>query len=130
MNNEEKILQMLTHLTERQDTTEKMLTQMLEDISGLKQGQKNLEQGQAAIEQRVTGIEQSQKSIEKRVTKTELMIENTVIPAIQILKEGQLTIQNQIKRLSVIDAMQDDIATLKTAVKFLSQELDKIQKAM
>lgn len=109
MNNEEKILQMLTHLTERQDTTEKMLTQMQEDISGLKHGQKKLRED---------------------VTKIQLTQENTIIPSIQILKEGQLTIQNQIKKLSVIDAMQDDIATLKSAVKFLSQELDKIQKAM
>ncbi len=109
MNNEEKILQ--------------MLTQMQEDITALKQGQAELQQGQAELQQ-------GQASIEKRVTKIQLTQENTIIPAIQILKEGQLTIQNQIKKLSVIDAMQDDIATLKSAVKFLSQELDKIQKAM
>ena len=109
MNNEEKILQ--------------MLTQMQEDITALKQGQAELQQGQAELQQ-------GQASIEKRVTKIQLTQENTIIPAIQILKEGQLTIQNQNKKLSVIDAMQDDIATLKSAVKFLSQELDKIQKAM
>ena len=102
MNNEEKILQMLINLTEKVT---------------------KLEQGQNELQQDVT-------KIEKRVTKTDLTIENTIIPSIQILKEGQLTIQNQIKKLSVIDAMQDDIATLKTAVKFLSQELDKLQKAM
>lgn len=116
MNNEEKILLMLTNLTERQNTTEKMLTNLTEKVSNLEKGQDELRQGQ--------------ESIERRTTKTEIMIENTIIPSIQILKEGQLTIQNQIKRISVIDAMQDDIATLKTAVKFLSQEVDKLQKVM
>lgn len=116
MNNEEKILQ--------------MLTQMQEDITALKQGQAELQQGQAELQQGQAELQQGQASIEKRVTKIQLTQENTIIPAIQILKEGQLTIQNQIKKLSVIDAMQDDIATLKSAVKFLSQELDKIQKAM
>lgn len=109
MNNEEKILQMLTHLTERQDTTEKMLTHLTE---------------------KVTNLEQGQDKLREDVTKIQITQENTIIPSIQILKEGQLTIQNQIKKLSVIDAMQDDIAMLKTAVKFLSQEVDKLQKAI
>ena len=69
-------------------------------------------------------------SIEHRVTKLEIAQENTIIPGIQLLAEGQKTIQNQIKHISVIDSMQDDIATLKSAVKFLSQEIDKLQKAM
>ena len=71
-----------------------------------------------------------QEELKQRVTKTEILIENTVIPQIQILAEGQKTIQEQIRHLSVIDAMQDDIATLKAAVKFLSREVDDMKKAI
>ena len=113
---QEQIFSELKELRQGQHT-------MQGDISDLKQGQIHLEQGQAKLEQGLSGLE-------KRATKTELMIENTVIPQIHLLAEGHAIIQDQIKHLSVIDAMQDDIATLKTAVKFLSHELDELRKAI
>ena len=56
--------------------------------------------------------------------------ENIIIPQIQLLAEGHTAIQNQIKNLSVIDALQDDVATLKNAVRYLSAEIDKLKSAM
>ena len=75
-------------------------------------------------------MKQDVSSLKEHVTKMEITQENIIIPQLHLLAEGHTAIQNQIKRLSVIDAMQDDIATLKTAVKYLSGELEKIQEAM
>ena len=84
--------------------------------------------GEVLVEQKNTN--KRLDAIEQRVTRTEVLLENEIRPNIQMLAEGQNTIQKQIKRLSVIDSLQDDVATLKTAGKVLSQEVDKLQKAM
>lgn len=102
MNNEEKIIQMIADLSTQ--------------FSGMKT--------------EMSSINTRLDKIEERTTRTEILIENTIIPQIQLLAEGQVTIQNQIKRISVIDRLEDDISTLKLAVKFLSQEVENLKKAM
>lgn len=102
MNNEEKILS--------------ILSQMQTDFSELKADVAELKTDVAELKERTTRIEITQ--------------ENVVLPRIQLLAEGHTDIQAQIKRLSVIDGMQDDIATLKTAVRFLSQKVEQLEKAM
>ncbi len=79
------------------------------------------------MDNRITKMDER---LTQEIVQVKVTLENEIIPSIQWLKEGQKTIQNQIKHISVIDSMQDDIATLKSAVKFLSQEIDKLQKAM
>lgn len=71
-----------------------------------------------------------QKSLKQSVTKIEVAQENVIIPQIRLLAEGHTIIQDQIKRLSIIDAMQDDIATLKSSVRYLSGELEKLKSVM
>lgn len=87
----------------------------------------------AILSQMQTDFSQMRADIEElkeRTTRIEITQENVVLPRIQLLAEGHTIIQEQIKRLSVIDSMQDDIATLKTAVRFLSQKVEQLEKAM
>lgn len=75
-------------------------------------------------------MREEQRSMREELTRVAVTQENVVIPNIQLLAEGQITIQDQIKNLSVIDRLQDDVATLKTAVRFLSQKVEQLEKAM
>lgn len=70
------------------------------------------------------------EDLTKRVTKIEINQENVVLPQMQLLSEGQTTIQGQIRKLSIIDSMQDDISTLKSAVRYLSEKVQKLENAM
>lgn len=67
--------------------------------------------------------------LEDRMVKIELTQENIITPKLDLLLEGQKTTAISIKRVSAIDALQDDVSTLKTAVRYLSQELDALKKA-
>ena len=82
------------------------------------------------ISGRLDNLEQGHERLEQRVTKTDIMIENTVIPGIDLLAEGHMVIQKQIRDLSIIDRMQDDISTLKAAVKYLSGEIENLKSAI
>ena len=137
MNNEEKILSMLDVLAQGQ-------AKLVQGQAKLEQGQAKLEQGFAETNTRLDKLEQGQAKLEQgfaetntrldkleqRVAKTEILIENTVIPQLKLLAEGHTAIQRQIRDLSVIDRMQDDIITLKAAVKYLSGEVERLGKAV
>lgn len=109
MNHEEKIIGMLEQMNQRQDKTDKLLEQIVTKVDGL--------------EHKVDGLEK-----EVRIVRTTQ--ENTVIPQIKLLAEGHAMLSEKIDRLSVIDAMQMDIDTLKAAVSYLTNELAEIKKAM
>ena len=106
MNNEEKIIELISGLKE--------------DIGQLKKD----------MDERFTAVDKRFDDLESRVTKIEVVQENKTNAKLDLLFEGQKTIQNQIKHLSVVDALQADVATLKSAVQYLSSELEKIKKAM
>lgn len=109
MNNEEKILEILMQMQVEQQKTNDRL---------------------ASLEASQAKLEASQAKLEADVTKIAVTQENVVLPQLQLLSEGHTVIQEQIKRLSVIDALQDDVATLKNAVRFISQELDQLKSAI
>ena len=105
MNNDEKILAILSKM-------QTDFSQMQTDVAELKTDVAELKTDVAELKTDVA-------ELKERTTRIEITQENVVLPRIQLLAEGHTIIQEQIKRLSVIDSMQDDIATLKTAVRFL-----------
>ena len=102
MTNEEKILQAIVQLSSDMADMKTEMADMKSDLADMK----------------------------TTLTRVAVTQENVVLPKLQLLAEGHVTLQEQIKRLSVIDSMQDDISTLKTAVRYLSQELEKMKSAM
>lgn len=80
--------------------------------------------------QRVTKIEETQETMSERLIRVEVTQENMVLPNLQLLAEGHSTIQEQIRNLSVIDRLQDDVSTLKSAVRFLTQKIEQLESAM
>lgn len=127
MNNEEKILNLLEKMNERFDkvderlaNVEKSQEEMRGEINQINTRLSNLEKSQEEIKEKVDYLDQ-------HLLKVEVTQENTVLPRLDLLAEGQVTIQKQIKKLSVVDALQDDVATLKSAVKYLSDEIIELK---
>lgn len=109
MNNEEKILEILSQIQKDQ-------SEMKNDIFGLKVDMSDMKTEMADMNQRLRKVEVTQ--------------ETTIMSRLQLLAEGQTTIQEQIRQISVIDRMEDDIATLKNAVRYLSDKVEKLESAM
>lgn len=101
MNNEEKILEIL------------------------EQHGKLLEQHGELLNTIQTGV----ADLKERMVRVEVTQENMVLPQLQLLAEGQSELKDQIRSLSVIDRMQDDIFVLKAAVRQLSSQLEDLKKA-
>lgn len=109
MNNEEKILEILSQIQKDQ-------SDMKNDISGMKTDMSEMKSEMSEMNQRLRKVEVTQ--------------ETTIVSRLQLLAEGQTTTQEQIRQISVIDRMEDDIATLKNAVRYLSDKVEKLESAM
>lgn len=116
MNNEEKILGILERIDQRLGDVESDMSEMKNDISGLKTDMSDMKTEVSDMNQRLRKVEVTQ--------------ETTIMSRLQLLAEGQTTIQEQIRQISVIDRMEDDIATLKNAVRYLSDKVEKLESAM
>lgn len=113
MNNEEKILQILGQLQEDMNRRFDMVDKDISDIRN-----------------RVVKLDTRATNIEISLGRVSMTQENTVVPEIKLLAEGHDVIQHQIKNISVIDRMQEDIDTLKAAVSYLSNKIQELEKAI
>lgn len=101
MNNEEKILQLLVQLNEKVDN-----------------------QGQ-----RLDSLEEHVKELDKRSLRSAVALEGEVIPKLQLLYEGQLTLQETLAPKERVEVLEDEVITLKTMVKSLAKRLSVLEKA-
>ena len=146
MNNEEKILE--------------ILTAMQSDLVGLKEGQESLKQGQERLEQRQEKLEQRQEKLEQRMEKLEqrqekleqrqekleqqqqemqetltrvaVTQEGLVLPRLQALYEGHGAIMERQARLAEkdrVEELEDDVAMLKNSVKRMRVEINELKRA-
>ncbi len=108
MNNEEKILEMLTSLTETVNKHGELLTKQGEQL--------------AQINDRL-------EELDDRSLRSAVMLENQVLPQLQLLYEGQVTLQQTLAPKERVEVLEDDIITLKTVVKSISNRLAALEKA-
>lgn len=108
MNNEEKILAMLTQMQEEQ-------RQMLEE--------------QKQMHDDITGIKNQQSKMQDDITGIKLRLELDVEKRFDAVNEGIDAILAQLTPKRKVEEMDADIAVLKTAVKMLTQEVAELKKA-
>lgn len=115
MNNEEKILEMLIEM--RSDIAELKATQV-------KQGEQLSEQGEQLAQ-----INDRLEELDDRSLRSAVMLENQVLPQLQLLYEGQVTLQQTLAPKERVEVLEDDVITLKTVVKSISNRLAALEKA-
>lgn len=101
MNNEEKILALLEEIRATQEKHGEMLDRHDETLSSLQQ----------------------------TVTRMAVTQENVALPKLQLLAEGHDTLLNTLARKERVEALEDDVALLKTVIKAMSQRIENLEKA-
>lgn len=101
MNNEEKILEILGLIQT--------------DVSVLKTD--------------VSSLKTDVADLKDRVVKIEITQENIIIPSIQALAEGQANLLATLAPKNRVEALEDEVAFMKSVVKILSQEVAELKKA-
>ena len=108
MNNEEKILSMLEELTAKVD---------------------RLESGQAELRGAQAEMRSDLAEMRETLTRVAVTQENIVLPRLDTLAEGHKHLLDTLASKSRVEALEDDVSTLKTVVKSMSQRLAALEKA-
>lgn len=110
MNNEEKILE--------------LLSEMKTDIADLKATQARQGEQLAYLTERVD-------EIDTRSLRSAVLLETEVARDIRLVYEGQETLRQKVEELAPkgrVEAVEDDIAVLKDAYKLLRMEVNELKK--
>lgn len=108
MNNEEKILELLTKMQAEQKEIREEQKQMREE-------QKQMRKEQKQMQEDIAGIK--------------LRLDYDVNKRFDAINDGIDSILEQLVPKSRVDALEDDVIVLKSAVKMLTQEVAELKKA-
>ncbi len=136
MTNEEKILEMLGQVLERQDRMESELSgvkgelssvkatqeQMQGELSSVKAAQERMEARQERMEEAITGMQTT-------LTRVAVTQENVIIPNIKLLAEGHAGIMDALVPKERVERIEEDVDALKLAVKSHSRQIAELQEA-
>ncbi|WP_312634979.1 hypothetical protein [Oscillibacter sp.] len=74
-------------------------------------------------------IQTAGDDLKERVVKIKITQENVIIPSIQTLSEGQANLLATLAPKNRVEALEDEVAFMKSVVKILSQEVAELKKA-
>lgn len=157
MNNEEKILELLERLTEKVDKQSEVLASHSERLVSHDEQLAKLNELLASQDERLAKIEELLAKHDGRLDKIDgrldkidellvrhselleeldgrslrsaVMIENEVLPKLQLLYEGQVHLQETLAPKERVEVLEDEVITLKSTIKMMMKRLDALEKA-
>ena len=122
MNNEEKILQMLTKLVDAVNQQGETLARHEELL--VKQGETLDKHGGQLAEMKEDICELRETAVRVAITQ-----ENIVLPRLDTLADGHKHLLKTLASDSRVEALEEDVSTLKSAFKMMSNRLAALEKA-
>lgn len=122
MNKEEKILEMLEKLTVEVGRHGEMLDKLTVEVD--RHGEK-LDKLTAETGRHGEMLEE----LDDRSLRSAVMLENEVLPKLQLLYEGHVHLQETLAPKERVEVLEEEVITLKSAVKMMTKRLDALEKA-
>jgi predicted nucleic acid-binding Zn-ribbon protein len=122
MNNEEKILEILGNI-------QADVSGLKTDVSGLKTDMTGMKADVSGLKTDVAEMKTDMTDLKERVIKIEVSQENIVIPQLHTLAEGQANLLATLAPKNRVEALEDDMAFMKSVIKAMSQEIAELKKA-
>ena len=68
-------------------------------------------------------------SLNERQTKTEIILENTIVPRLDALAEGQKALMETLAPKSRVEALEEEVDLLRAVIRSLSRDVAELKKA-
>lgn len=81
------------------------------------------------MDKRIDQMQDDISDLRTTVTRVAVTQENVVISQLKLLAEGHETLLNTLARKDRVEALEDDVALLKTALKAMSLRVAELEKA-
>ncbi len=122
MNNEEKILSLLEKMDTRQTQSDQILAQLTSDMSDMKERMDKLDA-------RMNKLDDRMDKLDARQAKTEITLENVIVPRLDALAEGQKALMETLAPKSRVEALEEEVGMLKSVIRILSNDVAELKKA-
>ncbi len=121
MNQEERILEMLEKLSEKVDRQSETLAKHTELLT---------RQDELLAEHSKLLAKQGKflEELDDRSLRTAAMLENDVLPRLQLLYEGQAHLRETLAPKARLEVLEDEVISLKSAIKEMMNRLDALEK--
>jgi len=116
MNNEEKILHLLTEMKAEMDSMKTEIGSMKAEIGSMK----------AETDKRFDKVDECLQGLDARSLKSAVLLETDVSRDIHLLYEGYSEIS---RKLDTLEELSDDVAVIKEVVSRHSVDIGKLKKA-
>ena len=122
MTNEEKILSLLAKLDNRVDQLD---ARQARTETLLEKHSEMLEKHGEMLDR----LDRRMDQLDERQTKTEITLENVIVPRLDALAEGQKALMEALAPKSRVEALEEEVDLLKTVVRSLSRDMAELKKA-
>lgn len=125
MSNEDKILVMLEAMQADLSGVKNDLADVKGDLTGVKNDLTGMKTD-------LTGVKMKLSELDEKSARSAIMLENKVLPQLQLLYENQTTIMDRldtIPSVERVEALESDMSVIKDALKLLRQDVDALKKA-
>ena len=121
MNNEEKILELLSRHENSFEQINQTLSEMKAEMAGMK----------AEMTAEMTGMKAILEEVNQRSIRTQVLLETEIRDNIQLLFDGHELIKEKLEDLppkSRVEEPEEDVAMLKDVTKLLRIEIEELKK--
>ena len=122
MNNEEKILELLSRHENSFEQINQTLSEMKAEMAGMK----------AEMTAEMAGMKAILEEVNQRSIRTQVLLETEIRDNIQLLFDGHELIKEKLEDLapkSRVEELEEDVAMLKDVIKLMRIEIAELKKA-
>lgn len=115
MNNEEKILE--------------LLTEMKAEMSGMKADMTGMKAEMFGMKADISALQADVSEMQTTLTRVAVTQESVVLPRLDLLAEGHTHLAETLAGKSRVEKLEDDVAMLKDVIKLMRQEIAQLKEA-
>lgn len=122
MNNEEKILELLAEMRTEQAEIRTELAEMKTELAEIRSEQEKMRTEQSEIRA-------EQAEMRDLLQKVAVTQEGVVLPQLKLLAEGHQNLLDTLAPKSRVEALEEDVNTMKTVIRLLTHDVAELKKA-
>ncbi len=124
--------EVVSPIYERMDKMQEELSSVKEEVASVKEEVASVKEEVASVKEEVASVKEEVASVKSLATKTQIAMENDVVPKIKLLFEGHTILHSRLAQLNemerILREVQSDVLLLKNIVASHSGDIRMLKR--